>query len=540
MKRRRPQPAAGKRVAAKRKGQPRTRTSRRRKAPSGPAGGAGAQSEQRVRIRMYRPGLGECFLLTFPRLGVPFHMLIDCGVVAGRKNGLRTMKAIAEDIRKTTGGRLDVVVITHRHWDHISGFFQAREVFEKMSVEQVWLGWGEDPTDADARKLEHRRRSGIFGSAGRGVRSRPDEAIAIVRRLGRVVWYWRGGQGPVALSGVAGARVFFLGPPTLHANLGEAFRAAASRPRAAESPFDERDRVSIDEARTDPRFALYFVHEATGGADPSDDGPGWRQIGQPSRNPIPRLRLDRPDAVNDSSLVMAIELIGPRGGSKVLLFPGDAQVASWLSWHEHRWPPDAPDAMTCATLLQRTVLYKVSHKGTEPGTPMQFGLEMMTSPDLVAMISVDEAAARERRWIMPAPTVLSALTRSARGRVIRSDSGAPRTPATDSDLTDAEWEQFRRSVNVTDLYIDYQLDIPRRSAVERAKSESNWAAANERRVYLVDKKLAGTIRPEEDAELREIERLLEEYMSVTAPTGPGLLTELRESVERAKRSGGET
>ena len=141
MKRRRPQPAAGKRVAAKRRGQPRTRTSRRRKASAGPAEGAGARSDQRVRIRMYRPGLGECFLLTFPRLGVPFHMLIDCGVVPG-PNRLRMMKAIAADIHKTTGGRLDVVVITHRHWDHISGFFQAREVFEKMSVEQVWLGWG--------------------------------------------------------------------------------------------------------------------------------------------------------------------------------------------------------------------------------------------------------------------------------------------------------------------------------------------------------------------------------------------------------------
>ena len=358
------------------------------------------------------------------------------------------------------------------------------------------------------------------------------------RRIGRVVWYWRGGQGPVALSGVAGARVFFLAPPTPHADLAQALRAAAARTRAAECPFDERDRISVEEARNDPRFALYFEHEGTCNADPSNDGPGWRHIGQQSRKPIPRLRLDRAENLSDTSLVMAIELTGPRGDSKVLLFPGDAKVANWLSWHEHRWPPDAPDAMTCATLLQRTVLYKVSHKGSAPGTPMQFGLEMMTSPELVAMISVDEAAAKERRWFMPNPSVLAALARSARGRVIRSDSGVAVTPGKDSDLTSVEWEQFRRSVMVTDLYIDYHVDIPQLTAADREKSESNWTAANERRVYLVDKKLAGTIRPEEEAELREIERLLDEYMSATAPTGSGLLAELRESVERAKRSGG--
>jgi hypothetical protein len=56
-------------------------------------------------------------------------------------------------------------------------------------------------------------------------------------------------------------------------------------------------------------------------------------------------------------------------------------------------------------------------------------------------------------------------------------------------------------------------------------------------IYLVDKKLAGTIRLEEKAELREIERLLDKYMSVTAPAGLGLLTKLRETVERTKRAG---
>ena len=37
----------------------------------------------KVRIRMYRQGLGDCFLLTFYGDGGPHHILIDCGVLSG-------------------------------------------------------------------------------------------------------------------------------------------------------------------------------------------------------------------------------------------------------------------------------------------------------------------------------------------------------------------------------------------------------------------------------------------------------------------------
>ena len=36
-----------------------------------------------VRVRMYRQGLGDCFLLSFPRPGGESHVLIDCGVLDG-------------------------------------------------------------------------------------------------------------------------------------------------------------------------------------------------------------------------------------------------------------------------------------------------------------------------------------------------------------------------------------------------------------------------------------------------------------------------
>ncbi len=36
-----------------------------------------------VRIRMYRPGLGDCFLLTFRNGSQDRHILIDCGIFLG-------------------------------------------------------------------------------------------------------------------------------------------------------------------------------------------------------------------------------------------------------------------------------------------------------------------------------------------------------------------------------------------------------------------------------------------------------------------------
>jgi len=49
----------------------------RKAPPSKPAGTSGPS----VTVRMYRHGLGDCFLLTLPKNdGSPFHIMIDCGL----------------------------------------------------------------------------------------------------------------------------------------------------------------------------------------------------------------------------------------------------------------------------------------------------------------------------------------------------------------------------------------------------------------------------------------------------------------------------
>lgn len=111
----------------------------------------------RIKIRMYRQGLGDCFLLTIPRKqGKPFYVVIDCGVILGTKDAGKVMTDVVEHIIKTTDGHIDLVAATHEHWDHISGFGQAREIWtdkDRLTVGQVWLSWAENPDDLLAKKL---------------------------------------------------------------------------------------------------------------------------------------------------------------------------------------------------------------------------------------------------------------------------------------------------------------------------------------------------------------------------------------------------
>ncbi|MGE0726247.1 MAG: hypothetical protein AB7O45_17875, partial [Alphaproteobacteria bacterium] len=108
----------------------------------------------RVRVRMYRQGLGDCFLVTLPRDDKPpFRMLIDCGLFLGSRNQDETMRKVVADVAADCGGKLDLLVATHEHWDHLSGFVQAQAEFTAIEVGETWLGWTENRDDPKVRDL---------------------------------------------------------------------------------------------------------------------------------------------------------------------------------------------------------------------------------------------------------------------------------------------------------------------------------------------------------------------------------------------------
>src|SRR4051794_21648303 len=107
-------------------------------------------SKVSANVRMYRlDELGDCFLITFTAAGRKSRMLIDCGSFRNSNKSADRVKKIAAAIdTELASAPLDVVVGTHQHNDHLSGFVHAQKEFEKIKIKQVWLSWLDDPTDA--------------------------------------------------------------------------------------------------------------------------------------------------------------------------------------------------------------------------------------------------------------------------------------------------------------------------------------------------------------------------------------------------------
>jgi hypothetical protein len=209
--------------------------------------------------------------------------------------------------------------------------------------------------------------------------------------------------------------------------------------------FDDRYRVSPERAERQPFFRNRYLADAA----------SWRRIDRDWMAAGTSLALGLDGRCRNLSLAIAIEV---EQGGPILLFPGDAQAESWAAWAKLRW--HAADRgerpVTGADLLARTILLKVGHHGAAGATPGPGGLDLMNSPELVAMLPVDEEFAENCCFRMPDPSLVERLLRTTRGRLLRSDRPFPERP---EEAALGEWEAFRESVFVDpdDLYIDLLL-----------------------------------------------------------------------------------
>jgi hypothetical protein len=490
-------------------------------------------------VRMYCTGLGDCFLVTFRGDdGNNRYLMIDCGVWRGTPEATPRMKSIMAAIAAATGG-VDVLAVTHEHWDHLSGFKQAEAEFKVLPVGRVWMPWTEDRSDPIAAGLHKRRRQAmaslelaaerldaeadaarqraaaegrahepsraetaanrVFGLLGffgvdrddPGAAAKTEDLLEIVRGRDEKPRYLRPG-GPIRFPGAGYARVYVLGPPTdlkllrkvdpsagaasevyfggLAMDPQRAFHVAVANLAAKDrTGLDPEDREALELSFPFDRCHSRAAKKPGGAAKPSadrynDPAHAWRRIDTDWLESAGHLALDLDNKTNNTSLVMAIEL---GKGGPVLLFPGDAQVGNWLSWD------DAPlKGTTAADLLRRTVLYKVGHHASHNATLREKGLERMTSPDLVAMISVDRKEAKKPKggnpngWEMPYGKLLRALVDQTGGRVMRADTGindpGPNKPP--ARYTPARWEAFERDAKVIEgddgrpFYIQYTIE----------------------------------------------------------------------------------
>ncbi|TNE63601.1 MAG: hypothetical protein EP335_09145 [Alphaproteobacteria bacterium] len=439
-----------------------------------------------LHIRMYRLGVGDCFLVTLPQPDdKPFRMLIDCGVHMAQSGGSARILDVARDIVTETGGKLDVIVGTHEHWDHISGFYQARNEFEgRLQADVVWLAWTEDDTDPLAQKVAIKKKryqslaalravsgqiafagdndplakrlDGLLGFYGDGggtkLKKCGDAMLALANDKRR---YLKPGEPPIEIRENA-ARFFVLGPPRdekliakdapsransevyefgRHVAMAQNLEDALS---AGNAPFDGGYAIPLEASAGLDFFHRHywadFVTDEAGGKAISQK---WRRVDTSWLDIASDLALNLDADTNNTSLVLALEL-GPRDiGGPVILFAADAQVGNWLGWHTVSWELEGR-TVTASDLLHRTMIYKVGHHASHNATLKELGLEQMVNLEL-ALIPTDDQTSKDVGWgTLPWPPLLRALDEKARKRVVRTDreNGACNGPVavTKSDL----------------------------------------------------------------------------------------------------------
>jgi beta-lactamase superfamily II metal-dependent hydrolase len=137
---------------AAKKANPAKRAAKSAKSPAkAGGGGGGGRTKGALRVRMYRVGFGDFFLLTVPTKTGPQHILIDCGVHAG---DIKSMKDCVQDLAQETDRKLALVIATHYHADHLSGFATNFDEFAQFEVGMVWITNRLDPKNEGAAKFK--------------------------------------------------------------------------------------------------------------------------------------------------------------------------------------------------------------------------------------------------------------------------------------------------------------------------------------------------------------------------------------------------
>jgi beta-lactamase superfamily II metal-dependent hydrolase len=394
-----------------------------------------------VRIRMYNVGFGNCFLLEFPRgEGVPARILVDCGAhTAGYpKPGWKpadTAKQIVADITEdSSAAAIDVVVASHRHQDHVSGF-AARE-WSTVTVDQVWLPWTEDPHDpraTDIRNRQSRLALGLQLAFSQDQFAQPWEKPEIVESLRSLAVN--------NLTNEAAMRTLhrgFLGHPTRQ------YLSAAAEVTVPECPelkvhvLGPSRQPGVIREMDPPRGASYlqFQARADGGEVVSEAGMratsafakqfslAPQQFETDPATQAQTLSVEIKNAaagvMSEENIAVAVALEKAVNGTSLmlmfefrdafLLFPGDAQ---WGTWNAALTDPITRD------LLSRTTFYKVGHHGSHNATPMEF-VEQVLDPARKIWGAAASVHPIKMLPEIPRAPLLEALGKHA-DRVVRSD-----------------------------------------------------------------------------------------------------------------------
>ncbi len=353
-------------------------------------------------IFAYQVGFGDCFLVRFTYSdGGKKHILIDFGTTGLPEAAASTqLTAIAHDIAEKCSGKLDAVVATHRHADHISGFatkankMGSGDIIAALHPTVVIQPWTEDPKAAkDATAPTALAHKSLQGHA-RGLKAMHETAQQVLNQLSskpgsfspavaekikfigednlanlsavknlaamskNQIYTYHGG--PSGLEKILpGIKTHVMGPPTLKQT--DTIRKQKSKDK------DEFWHLQLKKLAADAGLL-----QGTDNVFPGHATASGGKLPMSVRWLASRLKEARGDQVleivrildkqmNNTSLILLFE-----AGSKKLLFPGDAQLENWQY---------ALSQKKNLPLLRDVDLYKVGHHGSLNATPKSMWAE---------------------------------------------------------------------------------------------------------------------------------------------------------------------
>jgi beta-lactamase superfamily II metal-dependent hydrolase len=337
------------------------------------------KAPKKVVVRAYQVGFGDCLLLTFEYDAKDKrHMLIDFGTVAWGNPRIGN-KQVADSIVQETGGKLSVVVVSHRHTDHISGLVRAWDTLKDLNPDLVVEPWTESPDHSVSSKerpalyvaaMKHAHAvcalaaaevkgmgadASARAAAGIGLLAAAAADTKLAAELDQCLSQWGGPEGKnrrfvakgdaLELSAVLpGVKATVLGPPAKLRKTGrltsEWWPMAHAALKAPRSP-----------KRLFPEAPVYRQ-----GEEPAETRWFRRRLVRARSEQLFELVSLANEEVNNTSVILLLEV-----GGKKLLFPGDAEGEGWQ---------EALESKKDLKLLSDVTVYKVGHHGSRNATPL--------------------------------------------------------------------------------------------------------------------------------------------------------------------------